>query len=467
VTDLTLAEAGDRLARGEVSASELLEQTLARLRATEPFVHAFATVTEVVAREQAEQADRELAAGRRRGPLHGIPVAVKDLCHTRGIPTEAGSRVLAGFVPGADAAVVARLREAGAVLVGKTVTHEFAYGQNVPPTRNAWKLDSYPGGSSAGSAVAVAVGSAYGAIGTDTGGSIRIPAALNGVVGLKPTYGRISRRGVVPMSATLDTVGPIARTTRDCALLLGAIAGAERGDPTAIAEPVPDYAAALQHGVDGLRIGIERRFFFHDDVDPAVRSAVETALGALEQAGAELVEVEIAELDLATSVGVTVVMADTSEWHHALMRSRSALYDPGTRVMLEAGELVTATSYVRAQRLRTTVQAGIRRAFESHRLDALASPTTPRPAMPVDELAAALGDPDADGLSLFLRHCIIANVIGAPALSVPCGFSDDGLPVGLQLLGRPFGEETLLRIGHAYETLTDWHERRAALPVAS
>jgi aspartyl-tRNA(Asn)/glutamyl-tRNA(Gln) amidotransferase subunit A len=408
LTKLTLSEAGERLARRELSAPELLESTLARLAETEPFVHAYAAVMESSAREQADVAERELASGQRRGPLHGIPVAVKDLCFTAGFPTEAGSRVLAGFVPEVDAVVVRRLKAAGAVIVGKTVTHEFAYGQNVPETRNAWDVASYPGGSSAGSAVALAVGSAYGTVGTDTAGSIRVPAALNNVVGLKPTYGRISRRGVVPMSPTLDTVGPLARTVRDCALMLGAVAGAETGDPTALAEPVPDYTARLGAGIEGLRIGLERRFFFHEALDADVRSTAEAALVELEHAGAQLVEVDIEELALSTSVGVIVVMADTSDWHRPLLRSRGELYDPRTRVMLELGELVLATSYVHAQKLRTKVQAAIRRTFESHGLDALAAPTVPFPAMPVEVHASALDESSGDALSLFLRQNIVS-----------------------------------------------------------
>ncbi len=241
LTDLTLAEAGHRLRRGETSSAALTEATLARIAATEPVVNAYALVLAERARHAAAQADRELVEGHDRGPLHGIPVAVKDICYMRGLSAEAGSRALAGFVPDYDATVVRRLEEAGAIIVGKTITHEFAYGVNTPPTRTAWDLSCYPGGSSAGSGVSVTVRSAFGAIGTDTGGSIRIPAAVNGIVGLKPTYGRVSRYGVVPLGTSLDHVGPLTRTVEDCAIVLQAIAGYDPADGGSVDEPVPDY----------------------------------------------------------------------------------------------------------------------------------------------------------------------------------------------------------------------------------
>jgi aspartyl-tRNA(Asn)/glutamyl-tRNA(Gln) amidotransferase subunit A len=338
------------------------------------------------------------------------------------------------------------------------VTHEFAYGQDRPPTRNAWDLRCYPGGSSAGSGVAVAVGSAYGAIGTDTGGSIRAPASVNGVVGLKTTFGRVSRRGVVPMSPTLDSAGPLTRTVRDCALLLGAIAGGD--DPTVIDEPVPDYAAGLGGGLDGVRVGVEREFFFYRVVSDDVRNAVDAAIGDLQRQGATIVEIErIERLDLSVAAGMSVLLGDTSEWHQKLLREKGPLYVRETRAMLELGEIVFAPAYAKAQKVRTLVQSGVRSAFEQHGLDALAAPTLPLRTMPVEELSVDLTGSGESALSSFIHHCFVANVIGIPSLSVPVGFDPAGLPIGMQLFGRPFGEAALFRIGDAYQAVTPWHER--------
>ena len=270
---LTLREAGDRLAARELSAVDLLDATLERLHETEPTVHAYITLMEDSARQEAKAADAELKRGAWRGPLHGIPVGVKDLLLTEGVKTQAGSKVMEGYVPDHDSTIVARLKEGGAVIVGKTVTHEFAYGQDIPITRNPWRTDCYPGGSSAGSGVSVAVGSAFAAIGTDTGGSIRVPASVNGVVGLKPTNGRVSGYGVIPMSPTLDNAGPMARTAEDCALMLGVIAGYDPQDSGSVDEPVPDYTAGLERGVEGLRLGLDREYFFSRRVMPDVRAA--------------------------------------------------------------------------------------------------------------------------------------------------------------------------------------------------
>jgi aspartyl-tRNA(Asn)/glutamyl-tRNA(Gln) amidotransferase subunit A len=472
MTDLcwkTVAEAGAMLRNREVTSVELTEATLARISATEPVLHAYASLMTDSALEAAHAADRDFTAGVDRGPLQGIPVGVKDLLRTAGHPTSAGSRVLEGYVPGDDAVVVAKLRAGGAVIVGKTVTHEFAYGQDTPPTRNAWATDCYPGGSSAGSGVALAAGTAYAAIGTDTGGSVRAPAAVNGIVGLKPTHGRTSTRGVFPMSPTLDTVGPMARTVRDVALLLGVIAGpgmpdrAGYTDLGAIAEPVPDYAATLGGDLTGLRIGVERDYFFYPSVAEDVRTRVDDAIRALADRGATIVEVTMANLDLAVPAGMAVLLGDTSEWHQRHLRERGDLYTPGVRTMLELGELVLATAYVRAQKARRVVQRSYRAAFEAYELDALAAPTLPVTTMPVEQLDVDLTDSGEAATSSFIHHNFLANVVGVPSLSVSVGFDRDNKPVGMQLYGRPFGEPELFRIGHAYQEATDWHECHPAL----
>ena len=457
---LTLREAADGLASKTFSSEELLESTLGRLSATEPAVHAYVTLMESSARRQAAAADDDFRRGRWRGPLQGIPVGVKDLCYTEGVPTQAGSRVLEGFVPGHDATVVRRLKEGGAVIVGKTVTHEFAYGQDVPPTRNPWNTDCYPGGSSAGSGVSVAVGSAFAAIGTDTGGSIRVPASVDGVVGLKPTYGRISKFGVFPMSPTLDTVGPLARTAEDCALMLAVLAGYDPLDGGSINEPVEDYARALGSGVKGLRLGVDREFFFYRHLSDDVRAAAEATVDRLAELGAEVVPVRMPELDAAAAVGMTILLADTSEWHHRLLRSHADKYVPATRLMLELGEIVLAAPYVHAQRVRAALRERVRNSFSMHRLDCLVGPTLPQTTMPVEKLSVDLTGEGETALSTFLHHCFMGNVFGIPALSFPCGFSSSGLPIGFQVYGRPFQESALFRVAHAYQQVTDWHSRR-------
>lgn len=459
--NLTIGEAGGLIAERSLSVLELVEDTLAQIERTEPLVHAYALVLHEQAREDARRLDRELDSGLSRGPLHGIPIAVKDLCYMKDIPTEAGSRALVGFVPTYDAAVVERLRAAGAVIVGKAVTHEFAYGVNEPPTRNAWDHERYPGGSSAGSAVAVAMRSAFGAIGTDTGGSIREPASLNGVVGLKPTFGLVSRYGIVPLSPSLDHVGPITRSVQDCAILLQALAGYDARDSGSIAAPLVDYTAAPGEGIDGMTIGVERGFSFGHGVWDGVREAVERIIGEMALWGARIVEVEMPSLDLMAPVGVTILLADASAYHRHTLRERGADLDPATRVMFELGELVPATHYVTALRARAVLRNQMRALFTTHRLDALISPTLPTTAVLMHQVLLADQNGE-DPMTGALRHMIAANLTGQPALTLPCGFSA-GLPVGFQLLGRPFGEATLFRLAAAYESHHDWHIMAPAL----
>ena len=464
---LSIKEAGLRLSRREISSAELVEAVLDRVDRTEPLVHAYAHVMREVARRQAKEADNELARGHWRGPMHGIPIAYKDLVYTTEAPTEAGSRVLEGWVPDYDASVLGRLRQAGAVTIGKAHTHEFAYGVNIPPTRNPWLADGYPGGSSAGSGVSVAVRSAFGAIGTDGGGSIRCPAAVNGIVGLKPTNGRVSRRGVVPMSSTFDNVGPLTRTVEDCALMLGAMAGYDPADPISLDEGVPDYAAGIGRGVKGLRLGVEREFFFSKRVHPDVLASIQAALDFLQSAGAELVDVKIPELDLAVAAAMPALVADTTAYHRQWLRERADRYEASTRVMIELGELIPATHYVTAQRARRLLRDRFRTVFEMFALDALVAPTLPGPTVKVDELNLNLtyGSGESPG-STYFRNCVAANVVGVPVLSVPAGFTGDGLPFGMAVWGRPLAEPTLFQIAHAYESAHPFHEREPKLDVS-
>lgn len=455
LVDLTIAAAGSRMRRGEISSAELTDATLRRIAATEDRIHAYVHIYGDQALAAAIKRDRERVSGHWRGPLHGIPVAIKDLLATADAPTEAGSEALKGTRTGYDAAVVERLHAAGAVIVGKTVTHELAYGVNTPPTRNPWGDDHYPGGSSAGSGAALAARSAFGAIGTDTGGSIREPAALNGLVGLKPTFGRVSRYGVFPLSPSLDHVGPMTRSVQDCALLLSAIAGYDARDGGSIDEPVPDYLHGIDAGARGLRIGVERGFFFGGSLTEPVRAAVEAVIDELAEAGAEVIEVSMPELPVMSPVGLTILLAEASAAHHELLRERGGQLHQQTRIMLELGELVPATHYVKAVNARSLLKEVTRRTFAAHGLDLLLSPTLPAPTVAMD----ALGVPDENGedpLTMAINLAFPANVTGLPALTIPCGFSPDGFPIGVQLMGRPFDEATLFRAALAYERNHDW-----------
>ncbi|MBJ7600913.1 MAG: Asp-tRNA(Asn)/Glu-tRNA(Gln) amidotransferase GatCAB subunit A [Candidatus Nephthysia bennettiae] len=465
VSALTIAEAGDMLSSRAITSVELTELTLKRAEATEPVLHAYARLLPDMAREAARQADRELARGIWRGPLHGIPLAVKDIFYVAGAPTEAGSHVLRGFVPPYDASVVTALRKAGAVLIGKTITHEFAWGANVVPTRNPWQLDCFPGGSSAGSGVSVAVGSAFGALGSDTGGSIRIPAVMNGIVGLKPTFGRVSRYGVVPLGSSLDHVGPLTRSVEDCALLLQAIAGYDPQDSGSIDLPVPDYRDELEAGVGGMVIGVERDHYFYSQVSDEVRSATEAVIVELERQGARFVTVKMPELDLGFLVGLTILLAESSMYHRRWLRERPMDYETGTRILIELGEHLPATHYLTAQRARAVIKNRMKELFRAHGLDAMISPTIPITTVPVAEMER-MDETGESPRTVILHHSFSANVTGQPALTAPCGFDSAGLPIGFQLLGQPFGEQTLFRIARAYERTTGWHRRRPPVEAA-
>jgi aspartyl-tRNA(Asn)/glutamyl-tRNA(Gln) amidotransferase subunit A len=462
--DLSLSEASNLIHRRRMSAVELTNAVLERIAVTEPAVHAYAFVLADQARRFAHQMDLELAKGHSRSPLHGIPLAVKDIVFLRDAPNEAGSRVLAGFVPDHDATIVRRLRDAGAVIVGKTAMHEFAYGLDTPQTRNPWHLECYPGGSSAGSGVAVAVGSAAAAIGTDTGGSIRNPAANNGIVGLKPTYGRVSRSGVIPLGTSLDHVGPLTRTVEDCAIVLQEIAGFDPVDPGSMNEPVPDYRSDVDSGVRGLTIGIERAHFLYKGVSDDVRNAVEAVSTELQTLGATIVEVELPELTWSPPVLLTILATEASTVHRRWLRERADDYDPATRRALEMGEYILATHYLTAQRARSLLRRRMADLFSAHRLDALLSPTVPMTTVPLAErFAERLDMPGESPAVSSIHHTCSANLTGQPALSVPCGFSPRGLPIGFQLLGRPFDEATLFRIARAYEREHPWSTMRPQL----
>jgi aspartyl-tRNA(Asn)/glutamyl-tRNA(Gln) amidotransferase subunit A len=452
------------LKRRALSSAELTRAFLARIERHNPRLNSYLTVTGAEALREAAEADREIAAGRHRGPLHGIPLSLKDLFATRGVRTTAGSKILASWAPREDATVVARLREAGAVVLGKTNLHEFAYGvsndnPHYGPARNPWDPDRIPGGSSGGSAAAVAAGLCAGTLGTDTGGSIRIPSALCGLVGLKPTYGRASRHGVVPLCWSLDHVGPLARTAADAAAILQAIAGYDPRDPASARVPVPDYATGLDGGVKGLTLGVPRDFFF-DRLDPEVRAAVEAALKALEGLGARLMPVDLPHNRYVPSIAFGVQAPEAFAYHEKTFRARPHEYGADVRTRLEVGRYIPAAHYLKAQRARRLVMEDFRRAFRT--VQAILTPTVPIPATPIGTNTATMEGKPIDVRGALTRFARSFNVTGLPAATVPCGLTAGGLPMGLQVAGRPFDEATVLRIAHAYEQAAGWGARRPA-----
>ena len=455
--DLTIAEAAAALRASDLSAVALTESVLARIEATEPALNAYITVTAEPARERAAAADAELAAGRDRGPLHGVPFALKDLFDTVGIATTGGSGFLRERVPDEDAFVVRRLHEAGIVLTGKLGLHEFAFGttsdnEHFGAIHNPWGLAHVPGGSSGGSGAATAAGSALGTLGSDTGGSIRMPAALCGVVGLKPTTGLVSRSGVMPLSWTLDHAGPLAKTVEDAALILNAIAGYDPADASSIERPEEDYTRDLGRDLRGLRVGVPRRPLWQG-CDDAVAAACETTLEQLRDLGATLVEVELPLL--AAAPRLRIVQAEAAVYHAEWLAQHRDGYSEEIRGRIELGLEHAATDYIRDLQARRALTGEARAVLET--VDLLASPTTPSTAPTIA---------DGDPVFRLARYTSAYNISGLPALSVPCGFDEEGLPIGLMIAGRHFEEATAFRAGHAYEQATEWHTRRPVLAAA-
>jgi aspartyl-tRNA(Asn)/glutamyl-tRNA(Gln) amidotransferase subunit A len=464
LTDLSLRAASDLLHRRAISPVELTDAYLARIEQWNPHLNAYLTVMADDARATARQAEAELTARTDRGPLHGIPLGLKDLLATAGVRTTAGSKILADWVPTEDATVVRRLRAAGAVLLGKCAMTEFATGHahnpHYGPTRNPWNLECTPGGSSSGSGAAVASGLAAAALGSDTACSIRQPASYCGIVGLRPSQGRVSTAGVVPLARSFDTVGPLARSVEDAALVLAAIAGADPADWAMPPVPVGDYRAVLTAGLQGLRVGVPRAYFW-DRLDGDVAAAVEAALRVLAQLGAEVRDLDLPGVDDAVDARGLIHSTEAHAYHAAWLRERPDDYSPDVHERVTAGRDTTGAALADAHSRLARFGADVNALFET--VDVLAAPTTPTPAWPFDATDVTLNGVTEPYRASGLRLTVPFTALGGPSLSVPCGFSTAGLPIGLQLAGRRFDEATVLRVGHAFEQATDWHRRRPPL----
>ena len=453
--ELSIVEAGAALRDGSLTALQLTESVLSRLESTEPLLNAYITVTADLAREQASAADDAMRDGRDLGPLHGIPVALKDLVDTAGIPTTGGSGFLRDRVPDTDATVYTKLKAAGAVLPGKLNLHEFAFGTtsrnpHFGAVCNPWDVTKSPGGSSGGSGASVAVGSSLGALGSDTGGSIRIPASLCGVTGLMGTYGRVSRAGVLPLSWTLDHVGPLTKTVEDAGLVLNALAGYDPQDPGSADIPVGDCTESLVEGVDGIRIGIPRKMLWQG-CDEDVVERCEIAVDHLRSMGATVTEVEM-PLQTDRPRGLTII-AEAAAYHQKwLLERRDEYGDILERV--EAGLSVSAIDYINDQRLRRKFIDETVKVLQE--VDVLISPTCSRTAPLIED-----GDPTAELARLTAPY----DVTGIPAISIPCGYDRNGMPIGLMIGGRHFDEATVCRVAHAYEQSTDWILQRPELSL--
>ncbi len=481
---LTIHELHDMLKQGETTSETITESVLSRIKAVDGKVKAYITVTEEVARAQAREADKRIKAGDTSSPLLGIPIAVKDNMCTDGIKTTCASKILGNFVPPYDATVVRNLKQAGYVLCGKPNMDEFAMGSSTENsgffiTKNPWDLERIPGGSSGGSAAAVAAGECIGALGSDTGGSIRQPASCCGVVGLKPTYGRVSRFGLVAFASSLDQIGPITKDVTDAALLMNIISGHDEKDSTSANIPSPDYTRALKKDVKGMKIGLPKEYFI-EGMDPEVEKAVKDAVKMLEGLGAKVVQVSLPHTDYAVATYYILATSEASsnlarydgvkygyrtqspkDLMDMYMKSRAEGFGPEVKRRIMLGTYALSAGYYDAyykkgQQVRTLIKHDFDEAFKT--VDVIATPTAPTAAFKI-------GEKSSDPLQMYLSDIftISVNLAGIPGLSLPCGFTSGNLPIGLQLLGKHFDEESILHAAFAYEQATEWHRKRAKL----
>jgi aspartyl-tRNA(Asn)/glutamyl-tRNA(Gln) amidotransferase subunit A len=480
---LTIHELGAKLKTREVSSVELTEAVFARISATEERLHSYITLCRESALGEAKRADERLKARGDNSPLLGIPIALKDIFLTRGTLTTCASKILGNFVPPYDGTAVKKLKERGAVIVGKTNMDEFAMGSStensaMAVTRNPWNLDRVPGGSSGGSAAAVAADQSIAALGTDTGGSIRQPAACCGIVGLKPTYGRVSRFGVIAFASSLDQVGPMTKDVKDCALMLEAIAGHDPADSTSVPAPAPAYASFLDGNAKGLRLGLPKEYFI-PGMQPEVEAAVRQAVRALEKNGVEVVEVSLPHTEYAVAVYYIIATAEASsnlarydgmkygyraqgkDLAETYFKTRQEGFGPEVKRRIMLGTYALSAGYydayyLKAQKVRALIKRDFDEAFR--KCDVIVTPTAPTTAFKI-------GEKTDDPLQMYLSDIftISVNLAGLPGLSLPCGFDGDGMPIGLQIIGKHFDEATILRVAHAYEQATEWHKRKPKL----
>ena len=457
--NLSLTEARRLVLKKEISPVDLVDAALDQIARLDPTLRAYISVYDQ-ARDVARAAEIMMMSGHDLGPLHGIPLALKDNIALKGLKTTAGSKVLADWLPDADATVAARLRCAGGIFLGKLNMHEFAWGgtsdnPHYGAVRNPWNPERFPAGSSGGSGVAVAARMCWGAMGTDTGGSIRLPSAINGIVGIRPTYGRVSNHGIIPLAWSMDTAGPMTRTVEDCALMFSVIAGPDANDPTTAHVPVQDYLTGIHQGVKGLRIGVVPDYFFQH-LQPPVYAAIKSALEIFESLGAEIKEVEIKNIHGNISAQLTIESAEPSTYHQRWLRERPQDYGEDVRTLLEVGELLLATHYLQAQRYRTLLREEFMAAFGQ--VDVFVCPTLPFTATKVGAMTVVIENGiEEDMLSAIMQFTGVPSLTGLPSLAVPCGFDFDGLPVGMQIIGRPFDEATLFQAGAAFQSITDFH----------
>ena len=455
----TIQQLSRQIRDRSISPVDLTRDCLARIENLNPQLNAFITVLANAALDQARRAEQEIRGGNYRGPLHGIPIGLKDIFDTAGTRTTAASGVFKDRIPTEDAEVVRRLRAAGAIILGKQNLHEFAYGGSsmisfFGETRNPWDTTRITAGSSGGSAASVAAGLGFAAVGTDTAGSIRLPAAYCGVFGLKPTYGRVSARGVIPLSWSYDHVGPITNSVYDAALMLQVLAGYDRADPASIDAPVPDFVGATTQPPSRLRIGVLRTFFF-DDLHPEIAAAIEKAIEIFRELHAEIREVK-----LEVSTDRTLSSAESYAYHEQFLASSSELYQPATLARIQSGAKISTPNALRASRNLQASRHAIRRIFEE--VDVLLTPTVPIPPPAIADLREHPDTLRPQEL-MMLRNTRPFNVWGIPTISVPCGFTSDGLPIGLQLAAAPWREDVVLQAAHAYEQATDWHTKAPSL----
>jgi aspartyl-tRNA(Asn)/glutamyl-tRNA(Gln) amidotransferase subunit A len=464
--EMTLAEAAAALRSRRVSAVELVQAQLARARAVQPAINAFIRIDEESAMAHARALDSEAARGHFRGPLHGVPMAHKDMFYRTGLVTTCGSAIRRDVRADTTATALERLDAAGAIDFGTLNMAEFAYGPtghnvHVGAARNPWNTAHITGGSSSGSGAAVAARATFGALGSDTGGSVRLPASLCGVTGLKVSYGRVSRAGAMPLSYSMDTIGPLARTALDCALMLQVLAGADPRDPTTPAQSVPDYAARLQQPLSGLRVGVPNQFFY-DDLDPVVARCIDEARKVLASLGCRIIPVDLPDMRAAEVAATHVIAAEAATLHGNWLRNRPQDYSPQVRARLMRGLAVPASRYIDALRLRgELLQRFLSEVF--NQVDVLHIPSLAIPTPTLAETDVGGGAKMDRILALLTRLQRPLNFLGLPSIALPCGETASGMPVGMQLAGRPFAEDVILHLAHAFQQVTPWHARQPAI----